>query len=116
MDETVYKRSSKARKMKSDEAKSFKLKFKNRTVDAARTVAIGRGESNDVVLDKDSLVSRRHALIEQKGDSFTIRDLGSTNGTYVNGNPLREKEERTLKPGDVIRTGNTEFSFLGSGG
>jgi pSer/pThr/pTyr-binding forkhead associated (FHA) protein len=78
-----------------------------------KTITIGRGEHNVIVLDRDLLVSRRHAVIEQKGESFTIRDLGSTNGTYVNGDPLKEREERILEAGDVIKLGKTEFNFLG---
>jgi pSer/pThr/pTyr-binding forkhead associated (FHA) protein len=40
-------------------------------------------------------------------------DLGSTNGTYVNGDPLKIREPKKLKPGFVIQIGKTEFTYLG---
>jgi pSer/pThr/pTyr-binding forkhead associated (FHA) protein len=113
MDETIYKRSPKGREAKKGGTKAFKLRFKNRTVDVTKTITIGRGTHNSIVLDSDLLVSRKHAVIEQKGESFTIRDLGSTNGTYVNGDPLQEGEARVLEASDVIRLGKTEFTFMG---
>ncbi len=48
------------------------------------TVAIGSHPSNDVVID-DTTVSRRHATITRKPDGFELADLGSTNGTFING-------------------------------
>jgi pSer/pThr/pTyr-binding forkhead associated (FHA) protein len=113
MDETIYKRSTKGQRIKKGSQKAFKLRFKNRVVNVTKTIYIGRGAHNDIVLDKDLLVSRKHAVIEHKGESFTIQDLGSTNGTYVNGNPLKEKEVKVLGSGDLIKIGNTEFNFLG---
>ncbi|HUV08814.1 MAG TPA: FHA domain-containing protein [Spirochaetia bacterium] len=112
MDETVYKRSLKGQKIKDEEKKTYKLRFKNKTVSITKNILIGRDASNDIVLDQDPLVSRRHAVIEHSEEISTIRDLGSTNGTYVNGNPLKEKETRRLKNGDIIKVGNTEFNFM----
>ena len=113
MDETIYKRSSEGKDLQKEGARPVKLRFKNRTVDIKKTVKIGRSEHNDVVMDSDSLVSRQHAIIERGTDVCTVKDLGSTNGTYVNGNPLKPDEVRKLKAGDVIKVGNTEFTFLG---
>ena len=75
-------------------------------------VTIGRGEGNDVVLRDDRLVSHVHAVIESYGPSFTLRDLGSSNGTFVNGQAL--VGERALRPGDEIRMGRTQLLFRGS--
>lgn len=113
MDETIYKRSSKGKRLQKTAIRPVKLKFKNRTVDVTKTVRIGRGSHNDIVLDTDSLVSRNHAVIERSEGFCTIIDLGSTNCTYVNGNPLKEKKAKKLKAGDIIKVGNTEFQFLG---
>ena len=51
-------------------------------------VTIGRSEDNDVVLGDDKLVSQIHAVIECYGSSYALRDLGSSNGTFVNGHSL----------------------------
>jgi len=67
-----------------------------------RTLAIGRHPFNDLVLGHKR-VSGNHALIEWSGDAWTLRDLGSSNGTSVNGKRIRRK--RKLKVGDVIRFG-----------
>ena len=50
-------------------------------------VQIGRVKGNDVILPKQN-ISKRHALVRANGGRFVIEDLGSTNGTYVNGNRI----------------------------
>jgi len=74
-------------------------------------VTIGRGEQNDVALDGDEFASARHVRIEPRRDGVWLRDLGSTNGTYVNG--VRIDGARRLSPGDVVRVGETELRFDG---
>ncbi len=73
---------------------------------------IGRAESADLVLD-NPLVSRAHAVFEAIGDAFTIRDLQSHNGTYVNG---QRQENCALSAGDEIRIGDYQIRYLSSGG
>ena len=111
MDETIYKRSTPGKKISKSDSKTRKLKFNNKTVSMTQTVRIGRDSSNDIVL-ADTLVSRRHAVIEVKNGVCTIMDLGSTNCTYINSNPLREKERKKLQPGDKIKIGNTVIDIL----
>lgn len=77
-------------------------------VDRARTV-IGREPTNDVALVDDAAVSRVHAVIEQYPSGWSIRDLGSVNGTYVNGRLLAS--ERALCTGDEVRIGSTQLIF-----
>ncbi|HFD38412.1 MAG TPA: FHA domain-containing protein, partial [Anaerolineae bacterium] len=67
-------------------------------------VVIGRGSGSDIIL-QDSQASRKHAEISQQGDQYYIRDLGSTNGTYVNGQ--RITGSHPLRPGDSIQIGDT---------
>ncbi len=69
-------------------------------------VTIGRHPSNDFRFDpeKDPDVSSKHAELHIADDSATIRDLNSTNGTFVNGQ--RISGERSLKPGDLIAFGS----------
>ena len=70
-------------------------------------VSIGTLPENDLVLT-DHTVSRRHAVVEEKADGYVIRDLNSTNGTFLDGVRVREAY---LTPGSVIRLGQTEISF-----
>ena len=71
------------------------------------TLVIGRDPDVDLVLN-DALVSSRHARLEDRGDSWTLVDLGSTNGTTVNG---EKGLEFPLKPGDKIVIGATVVRF-----
>lgn len=68
---------------------------------------IGRGVDNEVVLE-DARVSRHHAELYLRGSEWYLRDLGSTNGTYVNGYGSRE---RALESGDRISLGGVELVF-----
>ncbi|MPZ71372.1 MAG: FHA domain-containing protein, partial [Actinobacteria bacterium] len=70
-------------------------------------VTIGRMSSNDVVLS-DQNVSRKHAELRHEGGRWMIVDLGSTNGTSVNGTLAREHE---LDHGDRITFGSIELIF-----
>lgn len=71
---------------------------------------IGRGSNNDIVVPSDA-VSRSHANLERRGTEFFIRDLNSTNGTFINNEPARVREWR-LNRGDQIRIGDTVFKYL----
>jgi hypothetical protein len=70
-------------------------------------VVIGRSEDCDVVLS-DTSISRNHARLELHGGAYTIYDLGSTNGTRVNGDKITSK---LLAAGDVVMLGTTTFTF-----
>ena len=65
-------------------------------------IVIGRDISTDVVINAAE-VSRRHARLRQEGGSYTVEDLGSTNGTFVNGQRLTGPH--MLRPGEVIMLG-----------
>jgi predicted component of type VI protein secretion system len=68
-------------------------------------VDIGREPSLALHLDADTQVSRRHARISVQGGQVVAEDLGSTNGTYVNDQPI--SSPRALNPGDKVRVGLT---------
>jgi predicted component of type VI protein secretion system len=68
---------------------------------------IGR-EGADITLDDDQ-VSRSHARVSVAGSTITIEDLGSTNGTFVNGAKI--EAPTTLAPGDTVRIGATTFAL-----
>ena len=69
---------------------------------------IGRDPAADVPIDEPS-ASRRHATIVRGRDGYYLRDLGSTNGTYLFG--LLHGEKKRLMEGDRFRIGRTEFLF-----
>jgi FHA domain len=70
------------------------------------SIVIGReGGSLDIPIHGDPYISRRHAEIVWMGSAWGIRDLGSTNGTRVNGVPLEGSEVKLLAPDDVIELG-----------
>jgi predicted component of type VI protein secretion system len=70
-----------------------------------QVVDIGREPSLPLHLDTDTQVSRRHARIALQGGQVVVEDLGSTNGTYVNDQPI--SSPRSLNPGDKVRIGLT---------
>ena len=77
---------------------------------------IGRDISNQVTVN-DAEVSRRHTRLEFQGGGYIVEDLGSTNGTFVNGRRLTGPH--SLRPGETIRMGETvsfTYELLGGGG
>jgi FHA domain len=69
---------------------------------------LGRGDSADIRLE-DTFASSAHARLVPQGEVIVLEDLGSTNGTYLNGEPLRGPQP--LHVGDSIRIGDSEFTF-----
>jgi hypothetical protein len=78
---------------------------------SGRVVGVGRRPDSDIPLN-DANVSRRHAEFRTQGSTFVVVDLGSTNGTKVNG--ARVEGEHPLKDGDVISFGSTHIRFEAS--
>ena len=76
---------------------------------SAAPLTIGRGGQNDVQIEADEFASARHVRIEPRRDGVWVNDLGSTNGTFVNG--VRVDRPRKLVNGDVVRAGETELRF-----
>jgi hypothetical protein len=76
--------------------------------DLTHGALLGRGTEADIVL-QDTFSSSRHARLDPHGDAIVVEDLGSTNGTYLNGEPLTGPQP--LHDGDSIRIGDSEFTF-----
>lgn len=72
------------------------------------TISIGRHDGNDIVIN-ENFVSHEHACITRYKHGFWLTDLHSTNGTYLNNQPV--KEEVQLKTGDLIKIGAVSFRF-----
>jgi pSer/pThr/pTyr-binding forkhead associated (FHA) protein len=75
----------------------------------AKTLTLGRGAPNDIRLDDDEFASSHHARIEPRRDGVWVEDIGSTNGTYVNGTRLGRPQK--LAPGDIVRIGETDLRY-----
>jgi pSer/pThr/pTyr-binding forkhead associated (FHA) protein len=77
-----------------------------------KALRLGRSPDNDVIL-RDPATSGHHARLERRGEGFWVVDLGSTNGTFVNGESV---QERQLSHGDRLTVGQNslQFSVLGA--
>jgi hypothetical protein len=75
---------------------------------ASERTTIGRVEENNFQISEPS-VSSRHCEILLRGNDVVVKDLGSTNGTFINGE--RITEEGVLKPGQTLRLGNVELKL-----
>ena len=72
-------------------------------------ITVGRGAQNDLGLGPDEFASARHARFEPRQDGVWVQDLGSTNGTYLNG--ARLEHPRRLTQGDIVRVGETDLRY-----
>jgi pSer/pThr/pTyr-binding forkhead associated (FHA) protein len=73
-------------------------------------VTIGRAPDNIFHID-DVSISSHHATVSPSGDGYLLKDLGSTNGTMVNGQALEAETEYAMKAGDKIRFGKVDAIF-----
>ena len=77
------------------------------TITVSSATVVGRDAGSGITLDGDDFASSRHASIEPRADGVWVEDLGSTNGTFVNGERITG---RTLvRAGDAVRIGQTEL-------
>jgi len=76
--------------------------------DLSEGALLGRGDQADIVLE-DTFASSQHARLALQGEVVVLEDLGSTNGTYLNEEPLRGPQP--LHAGDRIRIGDSTFTF-----
>jgi uncharacterized membrane-anchored protein YhcB (DUF1043 family) len=73
--------------------------------------SIGRAMTSDIPLLRDKLTSRRHATVRYENGDYVLRDEGSVNGTFVNGQQLAELTPHVLQDGDRVGIGEHEFLF-----
>jgi diguanylate cyclase (GGDEF)-like protein len=78
------------------------------------TLILGRGEDCDLQV-RDNSVSRRHARIDRSAQGYTILDMKSSNGTYINNVQVSVEKPSLLQDGDYLRIGDCIFRFLSSG-
>lgn len=89
---------------------SPEVKGKNFELDREK-ITIGRNATNMIVLDHPT-VSGKHCQISRIGSRYTLTDLGSTNGTRVNSQEVKETD---LRPKDLVQIGSVEFLFDAEG-
>ncbi|HEY9683842.1 MAG TPA: FHA domain-containing protein [Oculatellaceae cyanobacterium] len=85
-------------------------KGKIHTLSEDGVAVIGRSSSCEIILNDDATVSRRHASISMIGTEFYLHDLGSRNGTVVNGE-LVQNNRIKLNPEDTVQIGKTTYAF-----
>ena len=76
------------------------------TIEVKAATIVGRDHGSGLELGEDEFASAQHARIEPRSDGIWVEDLGSTNGTFVNGERITAER---LEPGDVLRVGETEL-------
>ncbi len=76
--------------------------------DVGEGATLGRSNGADIRID-DPFASSAHARIFPRGDFMYVEDMGSTNGTYLNGRQLRQAQR--LRMADVIRIGDSEYRY-----
>jgi len=76
-------------------------------------ILVGRGRECDVVINGSRKISRKHCCLVQSDQTFFIRDLGSTNGVWVNGQ--RVDRESEMSAGDRVAIGDVQFQFYPNG-
>ncbi len=81
-------------------------------IEISKFISIGRDALNDIVIDEDTFVSRRHAKVEKVGDAVYIVDNKSHNGTYVNDSLILAGKRVKITVGDQIRVGKTKLSVV----
>jgi len=78
-----------------------------KSYDLGQSLRIGKATDNDVVLDHPT-VSRNHLVVRRQGEQFLVQDLGSTNGTFIDGAQIREG---FLRAGALLEVGDVQLRF-----
>jgi len=80
----------------------------HRYVLGVEDVTLGREDDNTIIISSDQ-ASRHHARVQSVAGGHVLRDLGSTNGTFVNSKPV---QQQPLRHGDVVRVASTVFKYV----
>lgn len=112
MDETIYTSSpvgQRLERLTETESVSY-LMFNNSRISLVAKITIGRATDNNIVIDS-KLASRQHAIIQKIKDDYYLMDLGSTNGTLINGKDIPANKYFKLHKGDNITIGTDHLVF-----
>lgn len=112
MDKTINIKSGIGKRLnKVKKSDSMAIFFQGEKVPLVSKIKLGRDQSNDVVID-DTLVSRFHALVQKIKKDYFVKDLNSSNGTFINNESVPKNKYVKLKRNDVIRIGKTELTIM----
>ncbi|MFI3258001.1 MAG: FHA domain-containing protein [Spirochaetales bacterium] len=88
-----------------DNDKVSYLTFKNNRIDLVAKITLGRSQTSTIVIE-NKLASRNHAIIQKIKNHFFLKDMGSTNGTYLNGEKIPSDKYIKVVYGDKITIGS----------
>jgi pSer/pThr/pTyr-binding forkhead associated (FHA) protein len=112
MDETVKNSSNLGKRLeKIPNNENRCILFNGKKISMTAKITIGRGEGNDIILD-DTMASRSHAVVQKIKEDFYLKDIGSTNGTFVNDTPVPKDKYIKLTKNDIISIGRTKLNIL----
>ncbi|MFC1504673.1 FHA domain-containing protein [Spirochaetota bacterium] len=110
MDDTVYKKSLLGERLEKIHKTEHVLLFKDKEIPIISKITIGRHRKNNIAID-DKLASRNHAVIQKIKEEYFLKDLNSTNGTFINDKGAPKGKYVKLNKGDVIRIGKTDITM-----
>ena len=112
MDETIHEESYIGQRLSQfKKSEKYFLMCQGKKISIVEKISIGRDKDNDIPLN-DALVSRHHAVIQKIREAYFLQDLGSTNGTFVNGKRIPDGKYIKLNRTDKIKIGKSELSLI----
>ncbi|WP_319476484.1 FHA domain-containing protein [Marispirochaeta aestuarii] len=112
MDETIYSTSPIGKRLESIKRRdSYCLLFQGKKIPLVAKVSIGRDRTNCITIE-NALVSRWHAELHKIKEDYYIRDLYSSNGTFLNGKKIKPNKYYKVAVDDTIGIANTELKII----
>ena len=112
MDETIHVNSQLGKRLsKIKKTDTRAIVFQGQKIPLVSKITLGRDRKNNIVVD-DKMVSRIHCLIQKIKEDYFIKDLDSSNGTFVNTMKVPANKYVKLQKGDIICLGKTELTIL----
>ena len=112
MDETIFSSSPIGQRLESiKRGETCCILFQGKKISLVAKVDIGRDRDNDIVID-NKLVSRFHARVQKLKAAYYITDLGSANGTFVNGTRIEREKYYRIAADDIVKIANTELKII----
>ena len=111
MDDTIITDSSVGKRLGSmKKRETLQLLYQGKAISITAQITIGRSRKNNIRIN-DNLASRNHALVQKVKNAYYIKDLDSTNGTYVNNKQIPRGKYVKLHRRDVLKIGRTEITI-----